>query len=81
MPPNQSIPAIHTSGSDAVLPRLLGVMSIFTMLMTIPQVLTIWVGRQAAGVRCYLGARVLPLLFSGSGSGYRNTTETFTCHA
>ena len=30
--------------------RLLGVMSIFTMLMTIPQVLTIWVGHQAAGV-------------------------------
>ncbi len=30
--------------------RLLGSLSIFTMLMTIPQVLTIWVGRQAAGV-------------------------------
>jgi len=25
-------------------------MSIFTMLMTVPQVLTIWVGHQAAGV-------------------------------
>ena len=35
---------------DAVLRRLLGGMSIFTMLMTIPQVLTIWVGQQAAGV-------------------------------
>jgi uncharacterized protein with PQ loop repeat len=30
--------------------RVLGFMSIFTMLMTIPQVLTIWVGHQAAGV-------------------------------
>ncbi len=30
--------------------RLLGSLSIFTMLMTIPQVLTIWVGHQAAGV-------------------------------
>jgi uncharacterized protein with PQ loop repeat len=30
--------------------RVLGSMSIFTMLMTIPQVLTIWVGHQAAGV-------------------------------
>jgi len=25
-------------------------MSVFTMLMTVPQVLTIWVGHQAAGV-------------------------------
>jgi uncharacterized protein with PQ loop repeat len=30
--------------------RLLGGMSVFTMLMTIPQVLTIWVGHEAAGV-------------------------------
>ena len=29
---------------------MLGGMSIFTMLMTIPQVLTIWVDHQAAGV-------------------------------
>ena len=36
--------------SDVVLRRLLGGMSIFTMLMTVPQVLTIWVGHQAAGV-------------------------------
>jgi uncharacterized protein with PQ loop repeat len=43
-------PAVHAPRSDAVLRRLLGGMSIFTMLMTIPQVLTIWVGHQAAGV-------------------------------
>lgn len=30
--------------------RLLASMSVFTMLMTIPQVLTIWIGRRAAGV-------------------------------
>ncbi len=30
--------------------RLLGSLSVFIMLMTIPQVLTIWVGHQAAGV-------------------------------
>jgi uncharacterized protein with PQ loop repeat len=30
--------------------RLIGSMSVFTMLMTIPQVLTIWIGHQAAGV-------------------------------
>ena len=36
--------------SDRVMTRLLAGMSIFTMLMTIPQVLTIWIGHQAAGV-------------------------------
>ena len=30
--------------------RLLGSMSIFTLLMTVPQVWTIWVSHQAAGV-------------------------------
>ncbi len=30
--------------------RLLAIMSFFTMVMTIPQVLTIWLGHQAAGV-------------------------------
>ena len=38
------------SGSHSGLRRLLGGMSIFTMLMTIPQVFTIWVGHQAGGV-------------------------------
>jgi uncharacterized protein with PQ loop repeat len=38
------------SDSDTLLRRALGAMSIFTMLMTIPQVITIWFGRQAAGV-------------------------------
>ena len=33
-----------------LLRRALGVMSIVTLLMTIPQVWTIWVGHQAAGV-------------------------------
>jgi len=33
-----------------LLRRLLGGMSVFTLLMTIPQVLTIWLGRQAGGV-------------------------------
>jgi len=36
--------------SDTVFSRLLGGMSVFTMVMTIPQVLTIWVSHQAAGV-------------------------------
>jgi len=36
--------------SQTLFRRLLGGMSIFTMLMTVPQVWTIWVGHQAAGV-------------------------------
>ena len=36
--------------SPSRLQRLLGFMSVATMLMTIPQVWTIWVGHQAAGV-------------------------------
>jgi uncharacterized protein with PQ loop repeat len=32
------------------LEKILRVLSVFTMLMTVPQVLTIWVGRDAGGV-------------------------------
>ena len=38
------------SRTDRLVRRLLGGMSVFTMLMTVPQVLTIWVAHQAAGV-------------------------------
>ena len=50
MGPHPNPPAGADSGSDTMLRRLLGGMSIFTLLMTIPQVLTIWLGQQAAGV-------------------------------
>ena len=62
--PDPITAAGHASRSDAVLRRLLGGMSVFTMLMTIPQVLAIWVGHQAAGVSilswtAYLASAVL----------------------
>ena len=50
MPPNPTTPGVHSSFPQKAMRRLLGSLSIFTMLMTIPQVLTIWVGHQAAGV-------------------------------
>jgi uncharacterized protein with PQ loop repeat len=50
MAPDPMPPAARTPRSDTALRRLLGGMSAFTMLMTIPQVLTIWVSHQAAGV-------------------------------
>ncbi len=50
MAPDPMTPAGHASLSETVLSRVLGGMSVFTLLMTVPQVLTIWSGRQAAGV-------------------------------
>jgi uncharacterized protein with PQ loop repeat len=50
MAPDPTTAAGHASRSDDFLSRVLGAMSIFTMLMTVPQVYTIWVNHQAAGV-------------------------------
>jgi uncharacterized protein with PQ loop repeat len=35
---------------EPMLRRALGFMSVFTIIMTVPQIWTIWVGQQAAGV-------------------------------
>lgn len=64
MNPNPVLVSVDPSRSERMLRRLLGGMSIFTMLMTIPQVLTIWVGQQAAGVSllswsAYLASAIL----------------------
>ena len=48
MAPDSTHVPVETSRST--FNRLLGAMSVFTLLMTVPQVLTIWVGHQAAGV-------------------------------
>lgn len=50
MEPHGMQRAIEEGRGPARLRRVLGFMSIATMLMTIPQVLTIWLGHQAAGV-------------------------------
>jgi uncharacterized protein with PQ loop repeat len=50
MAPNPASPAKEGAQSKTLFSRLLGAMSIFTMLMTVPQVWTIWVSHQAAGV-------------------------------
>jgi len=41
---------VPVEASRSFFNRALGAMSVFTLLMTVPQVLTIWVGHQAAGV-------------------------------
>lgn len=50
MAPYPVTPAAHISISENLLRRALGSMSVFTILMTIPQIWTIWIGHQAAGV-------------------------------
>lgn len=50
MAPDPVPPAAAASSSESFLRTVLGGMSVFTMLMTVPQIWTIWVGHQAAGV-------------------------------
>ena len=79
--PNPITPTVHIPHSDTLLRRLLGGMSFFTMLITIPQVLTIWFGHQAAGfsaviVDCYLVSAVLWFWF-----GIQKHDKNIYCHA
>jgi uncharacterized protein with PQ loop repeat len=50
MAPDSMTPAGHAAQSDTFLRRILGGMSVFSMLMTVPQVWTIWASHQASGV-------------------------------
>jgi uncharacterized protein with PQ loop repeat len=71
MAPDPSTPAGSSPEATTFLRRLLGGMSIFTLLMTVPQVLTIWVGHQAGGVSvvswsAYLLSAVLWFVLDGA---------------
>jgi uncharacterized protein with PQ loop repeat len=50
--PPDCVPVNQPPGSAPVggLERILSLLSVLTMLMTVPQILTIWVGSNAAGV-------------------------------
>jgi len=51
LPPDcSSVTKSHSSPSVSGLEKVLRGLSVVTMLMTVPQVLTIWVGRDASGV-------------------------------
>ncbi|HEY3115848.1 MAG TPA: hypothetical protein VGK54_03825 [Chloroflexota bacterium] len=50
MAPDPSNPSAATHNAEGMLRPLLGMMSVFTLVMTIPQVVTIWFSHQAAGV-------------------------------
>jgi uncharacterized protein with PQ loop repeat len=49
MPPNPTTPQTRAL-PPGLTKRLLGGLSIFTMVMTVPQVLTIWISHRAAGI-------------------------------
>jgi uncharacterized protein with PQ loop repeat len=53
MPPSPATPFGHNSVGESMMRRVLGGASIFTLIMTVPQVLTIWIGRQASGVSLF----------------------------
>ncbi|HSA72213.1 MAG TPA: hypothetical protein VLF65_21780 [Burkholderiales bacterium] len=76
MATDTAVSRVSSPQSDAMLRRFLGGMSIFTLLMTVPQVWTIWVNQQAAGVSilswgAYLFSAVLWFWF-GLKRGDRN---------
>jgi uncharacterized protein with PQ loop repeat len=50
MAPYPANPDAHASISETALRRALGSMSLFTIVMTVPQIWTIWIDQQAAGV-------------------------------
>jgi uncharacterized protein with PQ loop repeat len=52
MPPD-SAAIFHIALPRKAMRTMLGGLSIFTMLMTVPQVLTIWIGHKAAGVSLF----------------------------
>ena len=81
MAPDSITPAGHGSQSDTVLRRILGAMSVVSMLMTVPQVWIIWVNHQAAGVSvlswsAYLASALLWLWY---GVGQRDKNIYLPC--
>ena len=78
MAPDPMNPAGYTPSSQPVLRRVLGGMSVFTMLMTVPQVLTIWVSHQAAGVSVVSWSAYLLSALVWFCTGCKNETRTFT---
>jgi uncharacterized protein with PQ loop repeat len=68
MPPSPETHAAAGLLPAASMKRLLGAASIFTLVMSVPQALTIWVRHQAAGVSliswgAYLASAVLWLVY------------------
>ena len=80
MPPNPAA-SFHIMLPRKLMRSVLGSLSIFTMLMTVPQVLTIWIGHKAAGVSLLSWAPICCRRWFGFGMGSRSMTRTFICPA
>jgi uncharacterized protein with PQ loop repeat len=81
MAPDPVAPAGHASRPGTLMSRILGGMSVFTMLMTVPQVLAIWVGHEAAGVSVVSWSAYLlsALLWLGYGLQKRDKNIYLPC--
>ena len=66
MEPHRMLSKSEEAQSPSRLRRALGFMSIATMVMTIPQVWTIWASHQAAGVSAHWASQI-SLCISGFG--------------
>ena len=80
MPPNPTTPQMRAL-PPGLTKRLLGGLSIFTMVMTVPQVLTIWISHRASGISMLSGARTSSRRLSGFGTAFRNVIRTSTYRA
>jgi uncharacterized protein with PQ loop repeat len=81
LPPDHSILSTTKSQSTSGLERILRAVSLFTMVMTVPQVLTIWVGHNASGVSILSWGTYLfsALLWLGYGIRKRDKTIYLAC--
>jgi uncharacterized protein with PQ loop repeat len=72
---------LEKNGSRDLLRRALGAMSVVTLLMTIPQVWTIWASHQAAGVSSLSWGAYLAsaLLWLGHGIAQRDPNIYLAC--
>ncbi len=73
--------SLEKTGSPSALRRALGIMSLVTMLMTLPQVWTIWAHHQAAGVSALSWGAYLAsaLLWLGHGIERRDPNIYLPC--
>jgi uncharacterized protein with PQ loop repeat len=81
LPPDYSILSTTKSQPASGLERILRAVSLFTMVMTVPQVLTVWVGHNASGVSVLSWGTYLfsALLWLGYGIRKRDKTIYLAC--
>ncbi len=82
LPPNaQAVGQSSSSHSVSGLERVLRILSIVTMLMTVPQVVTVWIGRNASGVSLisWVAYLISACLWFAYGIGKNDKTIYLAC--